>query len=67
VLVTGSNWKGPIGYFRLVLHKLKPGNIISLCWDGGLQKSGPTTFASARDNFTPKSDIRLLVLQPPAP
>jgi hypothetical protein len=63
VLVTGNNWKGPIGHFHLVLDKLKPGNTLSLCWDGGLRKTGPTTFESTRDNFAPKSDIKLLVLQ----
>ena len=63
VLVTGNNWKGPIGHFHLVLDKLKPDNALSLCWDGVLSKTGPTTFESSRENFAPKSDIRLLVLQ----
>lgn len=63
VLVTGNNWKGPIGRFRLVLDKLKPDNALSLCWDGGLKKASPTTFESTRENFAPNSDIKLLVLQ----
>ena len=63
VLVTGNNWKGPIGRFHLVLDKLKPDNTLSLCWDGELKKSGPASFETTRENFAPKSDIRLLVLQ----
>jgi Domain of unknown function (DUF4424) len=63
VLSTGNNWKGPIGRFRLVLDKLRPDNALSLCWDGVLTKTGPTSFQSARENFAPKSDIKLLVLQ----
>ncbi len=63
VLVTGNNWKGPIGHFHLVLDKLKPGNALSLCWDGGITKTGPATFESTRDSFSPKIDIQLLVLQ----
>ena len=63
VLSTGNNWKGPIGRFRLVLDKLKPENVLSLCWGGDLKPVGPTTLESTRENFAPKSDIRLLVLQ----
>lgn len=63
ILKTGNNWKGPIGHFRLTLDKLKPDAVLSLCWDGTLTKTGPTTFVSERDAFAPKSDIKLLVLQ----
>jgi hypothetical protein len=63
VLKTANNWKGPIGHFTLTLDKLKPGNLLSLCWDGALRKTGPTTFEAARDNLAPTRDIRLLVLQ----
>jgi hypothetical protein len=63
VLVTGNNWKGPIGHFHLVFDKLKPDNVLSLCWDGGLKKTAPATFESTRESFAPKRDIRLLVLQ----
>jgi hypothetical protein len=65
VLMTGNNWKGPIGHFRLVLDKLKPGNLLSLCWDGTLKKTGPTSFEAERNNFAPTRDIHLLVLEPP--
>lgn len=63
ILKTANNWNGPIGRFHLTLDKLKPANVLSLCWDGALQKTGPTTFEATRTNFAPARDIRLLVLQ----
>ena len=62
VLTSGNNWKGPIGHFHLTLDKEKADNIISLCWDGALKKTGATTFESTLDNFAPKQDIKMLVL-----
>jgi hypothetical protein len=61
VLSTAGNWKGPIGWFRLTLDKLKPDNVLSLCWDG-LRKTGSTTFEFAAANFAPKHDVQMLVL-----
>jgi hypothetical protein len=68
ILKTGNNWKGPIGRFHLTLDKLRPENVISLCWDGALKRTGPTTFEDTRENFAPKDDVKLLVFtnQPPA-
>lgn len=63
VLRTANNWKGPIGHFGLTLDKLKPDNLLSLCWDGALRKTGPATFETARDSFAPVRNISLLVLQ----
>src|SRR5205085_52934 len=63
VLKTANNWKGPIGRFRLTLDKLKPENVLSLCWDGDLKKTGATTFEGTREDFAPTRDIKLLVLQ----
>ena len=67
VLKTANNWKGPIGRFHLTLDKLKPGNIVSLCWGPDLKKTGATTFESTRENFAPSNDVRLLVLETPTP
>jgi hypothetical protein len=68
ILVTGNNWKGPIGHFHMTLDKEKPDNVLSLCLDGDLKKTGPTTFEATRENFAPAHDIHLLVLEqrPPA-
>ncbi len=44
VIKTANNWKGPIGHFHLTLDKLKPSNILSLCWAGDMKKTGATRF-----------------------
>lgn len=67
ILKTGNDWKGPIGRFHLTLDKLKPGNVISLCWDGKLKRTGATTFEDTRENFAPKDDVKLLVFTDPPP
>ena len=63
VLSTGNNWKGPIGHFHLVLDKLEPANVLSLCWDTALVRKGPATFESTSESFAPKGDLRILVLR----
>jgi hypothetical protein len=63
ILKTANNWNGPIGRFHLTLDKLKPENVLSLCWDGELKKTGPTTFESTLTNFAPTRDIHMLVLE----
>jgi hypothetical protein len=63
VLTTAGNWKGPIGRFHLTLDKLKPSNVLSLCWSGDLKKTGPTTFEAVRKGFVPAHDIKMLVLE----
>jgi hypothetical protein len=65
VIVTANNWKGPIGRFHLTIDKLKPDNIVSLCWGPDLRKTGPTTFEATRTGFAPKQDIQILVLENP--
>jgi len=63
ILETARTWHGPIGRFHLTVDKLKAGNILSLCWDGPLAKTGPTTYEFTAVNFTPARDIRMLVLE----
>jgi hypothetical protein len=67
ILSTAGNWRGPIGKFHLTLDKLKPDNILSLCWDGELKKTGATTFEFAKDNFAPKRDIVMAVFENAGP
>ena len=62
VIVTANNWKSPIGRFHLTLDKLKPDNILSLCWDGDLKKTSATRFEATRLNFAPRHDIKMMVL-----
>ncbi len=67
ILSTAGNWQGPIGKFHLTLDKLKPDNILSLCWDGELKKTGATTFEFTKDNFAPKRDIVMAVFENAGP
>jgi hypothetical protein len=63
ILKTANNWKGPIGKFHLTLDKLKPDNVLSLCWNGELKKTGATQFEFTRENFAAAQDIKLAVIQ----
>ena len=61
VLVTGANWKAPIGDFRMVIDKADPTSLVSFCGDG-IRKTGPTTFEVRHTNFTPTRDVAVLIL-----
>jgi hypothetical protein len=63
VLSTGNNWKGGIGRFHLLLDKLKPQYTLSLCWDGMLRKTSPTTFEFSATNYRPTRDVKMVVLR----
>ena len=56
-----------IGELHLTIDKLKPSNILSLCWNGDLKKTGPTTFESVLRNVRPARDIQMVVLENPQP
>lgn len=61
VLTTANTWAGPIGDFKLTIDKGNAKNVISLCVDG-IKKTGPTTFVVEKKNFTPASDISILLI-----
>jgi hypothetical protein len=63
ILSTAKTWSGPIRRFHLTLDKLKPGNVLSLCWDGALKKSGATTFTFDARDYVPTRDIDMVVLE----
>ncbi len=66
ILTTGNNWKGPIGRFHLTLDKVKPENVISVCWNAApLRKTGPTRFETTVLNFRPKRDLNIAVFAAP--
>lgn len=67
ILKTANNWKGGIGELHLTIDKLKPTNVLSLCWNGDLKKTGPTTFESVLRNVRPSRDIKMVVLENPQP
>lgn len=62
ILTTGGNWAGPIGAFRLVVDKGDTSSLVSFCGEG-VKKIGATEFEMTRSNFTPKSDLNVLILK----
>jgi len=61
ILTTANNWKGPIGRFRLVLDKLKPDTLVSLCGEG-ISKTSPTRFEMLKQDFRPQQDLAILFI-----
>ena len=63
ILTTGANWRSPIGDFRLVVDKGKPGNLVSFC-EVGVRKISPTQFEVRRKNWRPTRDLHVLIIEP---
>ena len=63
MLTTGANWRSPIGSFRLVVDKGKPGNLVSFC-ETGIKKIGPTQFEVRHSNWKPTGDLHVLIIEP---
>jgi hypothetical protein len=61
ILITGANWAGPIREFRLVIDKGAPNALVSFC-ALGVRKIGPTQFEIRHSNFTPQSNLDILLL-----
>ena len=58
-----ANWARPIGDFRLVVDKGKPGNLVSFCGEG-VRKISPTQFEMRKRNWRPTRDLDVLILEP---
>lgn len=63
ILVTGGNWKKPIGSFRLVVDKERAQDLVSFCGEG-VRKIGPTRFEMRKTNWRPDRDLAILFLTP---
>ena len=63
VLKTGANWAGPIKNFRLVIDKGDVKNLVSFCGDG-VKKISATQFEMRKTDFTPQTDLFILILTP---
>jgi hypothetical protein len=61
ILKTGANWAGPIRSFRLLVDKGKPDSLVSFCANG-LKKISPTQFELRQTDFTPTSDLAILLV-----
>jgi hypothetical protein len=62
VLVTGSNWAGPIKEFRLTVDKGAPENLVSFCANG-VKKTGPSQFEVRYKDYKPDRDLQVLILR----
>jgi hypothetical protein len=63
ILKTARNWRGPIGRFTLTLDKGGADRILSLCFDGELKKTSPTTFTAEFTDYVPNADLSVLLLE----
>ena len=62
VLSSGSNWRGPIKDFRLVVDKGSTRNLVSFCMNE-VRKIAPTQFEVRKANFEPDRDLEILILR----
>jgi hypothetical protein len=63
ILDTAKYWNGPIGRFHLTIDKLKATNLLTVCSDGKLKQTSPTTYEFTAENFVPSQNITMLVLE----
>jgi hypothetical protein len=61
VLTTGANWAGPIKSFKLTVDKGRPDRLVSFCFDN-VKKVSPTNFEAVIQDFTPKQDLKILLV-----
>ncbi|MET0548812.1 MAG: DUF4424 family protein [Xanthomonas sp.] len=59
---TGANWKGPIQDFHLILEQRASADLLSLCFEGALQRADALTFAFRQRDVVPDRDLDILFL-----
>lgn len=62
VLVTGANWNGPIGHFRLEIST-DGRQIVDTCFDG-LERVSDTSLVFEATNFTPTQNLSVIFHAP---
>lgn len=63
ILTTANTWKTPIRDFELVVER-DPGEFVSFCWDGPVEKIGANTFRARMKDFVPSKELTVYFLQP---
>jgi hypothetical protein len=61
ILITGGNWRAPIGDFRMVVDKGDANAIISFCGEG-VRRISPTRFEVRHRNWRPDRDLAVLIV-----
>jgi Domain of unknown function (DUF4424) len=68
VLSTGANWAGPIGTFHLTVDGRKTEwfdsevQMMSLCAEMPLHRTGPLLLEATVRNYVPKTDLKVLIV-----
>ena len=63
ILTTANSWKTPILDFELEIEHAE-GWLVSLCWDGKMERSGPRSFKSTMKDFVPRNELKVYFLKP---
>ncbi len=58
ILTTANTWKTPLEDFELVIEG-KKGDLISFCWDGPVEKIGPSKFRAQVKDFVPNKELKV--------
>lgn len=59
ILSTGANWAKPIEKFKLTVER-DHNELVSLCWNGKVEKISPTQFQMVKHNFIPAQDLDII-------
>ena len=65
ILVTGNNWKGPIGKFTLEIEQPK-GKMALTCFPEPLVQNAQGRKSVTVRNFTPTTDLKVSFIEPPS-
>jgi hypothetical protein len=63
ILTTANNWKQPIKKFHLIVEKQKD-DLMSLCFDHPLAKTGANRYEVVLENFVPTTDLKVYFFFP---
>lgn len=63
ILTTANTWKTPIKDFELIVER-DPGEFVTFCWDGPVEKAGANSFRARIKDFVPSKELTVYFLQP---
>lgn len=63
ILTTANTWKTPIVDFELTVER-DPGELVTFCWDGPVEKAGTNTFRARMKDLVPSKELTVYFLQP---
>lgn len=62
ILKTGANWAKPIDLFNLTIERDQD-ELVSLCWNGKLQRTSPTQFKATERQYVPRQDLNIIFVR----